>query len=123
MVVHLLIALVLPTPRCKLSEEIRFSSFFTSIFDIFQVLLFAGKTAERIVFASSRLVILLTFIQKYCQWPFSLKKKSRMVQFYCISRDKNQGLRYAMENSFHLNILSLGGIFFSSFRKEKHLLK
>ena len=46
-VVYLLIVFIVPTPRCKLSEQIKFSSFFESIFNIFQVLLFAVKTAGK----------------------------------------------------------------------------
>ena len=46
-VVYLLIVLIVPTPRYKLSEQIKFSSFFESIFNIFQVLLFAVKTAGK----------------------------------------------------------------------------
>ena len=46
-VVYLLIAFVVPTPRCKLSDEIKLSSFFESIFNIFQVLLFAVKAAAK----------------------------------------------------------------------------
>ena len=46
-VVYLLIVFIVPTPRCKLSEQIKFSSFFESIFNIFRVLLFAVKTAGK----------------------------------------------------------------------------
>ena len=82
-VVHLLIALV-PTPRCKSSGEIEFSSFFKSIFTIFSVLLFTVKIAGWMNLLIIKVSNSFNFSYINIVNGGSPRKKSRMAQFHYI---------------------------------------
>ena len=99
-IVHLLIALVVPIPRSTLSEEIKFSSYFKSIFNIFRVLLLTAKTAGRMN---------LPVIEVSTSFNFSYKNTANGCSHWKKVKDsaislhiKRKNSRAAMETLLHL---------------------